>query len=311
MIEWRRPVYEDIGLIRRYMDACGAVTSDCSPVNIILLCEKYNIMIAEHGGFLYRKYTGEGLPGRDGIAYPVGSGDIKEAIEAVRKERHGRGKPLKLIYLTEDQCRELRSNGYDVGFETDRGNSDYLYTSQHLSTLSGRDNHKKKNRVRRFERMYPDCHIKFAETFDAPVCSDIRSVEDRWFEDQEERIDSAFVERDEIYEACSHWSELGLTGALVYTSDGTPVAMSIASRISEGYYDIHFEKCYGEYARAGGFAYINMKFCEYLMQNHNAVWINREEDIGLDGLRRAKMSYNPDRLLTKYHCRMEVNEDAL
>ena len=112
----------------------------------------------------------------------------------------------------------------------------------------------------------------------------------------------AFVERDEIFEVCRNWKDLGLIGAVVYTGDDEPVAMSIASRISEGCYDIHFEKCYGEYARNGGFAYINRMFAKHLATEYDAKWINREEDIGIEGLRRAKMSYNPDLLLDKYHC---------
>lgn len=305
MMDWRTPGPGDIELIRNYMDGYNAATSDCSPVNIFLLREKYNIRIAEHDGFLFRKYTGEGLPGRDGIAFPIGSGDLRRAIDEAARERKSKGKPLRLIYLTKQQCDLIKSCGYEVSFETDRGNSDYLYTAEHLADLSGRSNHKKKNRAKRFERVYPDHRIVFFETGDEKLGNDMQTVEDRWFEDQEERIDSAFVERDEIHEACRIWNELGLIGSIVYVDD-IPVAMSMASRISEGYYDIHFEKCYGEYARDGGFAFINMRFSVYLRDVHKAVWINREEDIGIQGLRRAKMSYNPDMLLDKYHCCLEV-----
>ena len=296
------PELGDITLLERYMDDAGAVTSDCAPANIYLLREKYNIKIAEENGFLFRKYTGEGLPGRDGVAFPLGKGDIVWAIEALRKDRAEKGKPCKFIYLTDRQRDELIRSGYETEFNTERGNSDYLYTSLHLSELRGRDNHKKKNRAMRFERMFPDAYFVFGNDLDEKTCNDIKTVEDKWFSDQEERIDSAFVEREEITEACKVWKELGLTGAVLYTHEGLPVAMSIASKISDGYYDIHFEKCYGEYAQAGGFAYINRCFARYLSEEKNAGWINREEDIGIPGLRRAKMSYNPDLLLTKYHC---------
>ena len=83
--------------------------------------------------------------------------------------------------------------------------------------------------------------------------------------------------------------------------------MSIAAPISEGYYDILFEKSYGEFAQNGCFAYINREFARYLMTDQRAKWINREEDIGLAGLRRAKMGYNPDSLIEKYHCRISYD----
>ncbi len=305
MLNWRTPELGDMDLIRKYMERDGAVSSDCAPANIYLLRDKYNIKIAEEGGFLYRKYTGEGLPGRDGIAFPIGEGDIKKAVDAAIADRAEKGKPLKLIYLLEKQCDKLKACGYDVNLQTERGNSDYLYTSDHLIRLSGRSNHKKKNRALRFEKMYPDCRLEFTDHFDAKFCNDLIYVEDKWFHDQEERIDSAFVERDEIYDACRIWDELGLIGALVYSPDNRPVAMSIASKISDGYYDIHFEKCYGDYARDGGFAYINRSFARHLFETFGAEWINREEDIGLEGLRKAKMSYNPDLLFAKYHCVIE------
>jgi hypothetical protein len=125
-------------------------------------------------------------------------------------------------------------------------------------------------------------------------------VEERWFAAQTERVDSTFVERLEIYEACRYWEELGLIGAVVYAEE-IPVAMTIASEISRGCFDIHFEKCYGDYAQAGGFAAINRYFAEYLVRERGAQRINREEDIGLEGLRRAKMAYRPDKMLEKYH----------
>ncbi len=302
MLNWRTPGIEDMGLLRRYTDDAGFVASDASPVNIYLLREKYNIKIAEEKGFLFRKYTGEAIAGRSGIAFPLGAGDIREAVEIAQSDREENGKCLKLIYLTQEQCDALRSAGYDPEFQTDRGNSDYLYTASHLSELSGRDNHKKKNRALRFERLYPDCRLVCKSEYDEQFLHDIRSVEEKWFSDQDERIDSAFVERDEISEACRVWKDLDLIGAVVYTPQNEPVAMSIASRISEGCYDIHFEKCFGDHARAGGFAYINRMFVKHLIREYGAQWINREEDIGLEGLRRAKMSYNPDLLLTKYHC---------
>ncbi len=302
MLNWRTPEAGDIELIKKYTDEAKMISSDSSPVNIYLLREKYNIKIAEAEGFLFRKYTGEAIAGRSGIAFPMGEGDIGRAIELARADRAEKGLPLKLIYLTREQCAMIKASGYEPEFLTDRGNSDYLYTAEHLSELAGRDNHKKKNRAKRFERLYPDCVTECRSEYDEKFCRDILYVEEMWFMGQEERPDSAFLERQEIYEACSAWNELGLTGAVIYTPERLPVAMSIASRISEGYFDVHFEKCYADYAQAGGFAYINRSFVKHLIAEHDAKWINREEDIGLEGLRRAKMSYNPDLLLDKYHC---------
>ncbi len=307
MLDWRAPGLDDIKLLEGCMNDHGMITSDCTPANIYLLREKYNIKIAERDGFFFRKYTGKGIPGRDGVTFPLGTGDIEDAIEALRKDRAEKGKPLDFIYLSNGQCEELSRLGLCHDFETERGNSDYLYTARHLADLPGRENHRKKNRANRFARMFPDSTIVFVTEYDEKVCKEITQIEEKWFSDQEERIDSAFVEREEIFDACKVWNGIGLIGAVVYTADGIACAMSIAAPISEGYYDILFEKSFGEYAANGGFAYINREFAGYLMRERGAEWINREEDIDLPGLRRAKMSYNPDILFDKYHCRVKYD----
>ena len=302
MLNWRSPQADDIDLLYQYMEKAGAMASDTSPVNIFLLKEKYNIRIAEQDGFLFRKYSGTSIPGRNGIAFPLGDGDIKHAVSLALQYFRERGREPEFIFLTEEQSRIIQDIcGYEM--HTDRGNSDYLYTADHLAELTGSDNRKKRNRVNRFERLFPGMRMQVSTSFEEKFCVNLLKVEERWFDDQEAREDSAFVERQEIYDACRYWDDLGLIGAVVYAEDDTPVAMSIASKISEGVFDIHFEKCYGEYAKAGGFSYINKHFAEYLRDEAGAKWINREEDIGLEGLRRAKMAYNPDLLLTKYHCR--------
>lgn len=309
MLDWRTPQVEDIPGIREYMERAGMRGSDAAAANLFLLREKYNTKIAEQDGFLFRKYCGRGLAGRDGLAFPLGEGDIAHAVQLALKDRAEKKKDLKFIYLTEEQAKTL-SGLKELEILTDPGNTDYLYTAAHLSELSGRNNQKKRNHVKHFAAIYPDCTLKVQTAFDEQFCKDIVEVEECWFDSQEERVDSAFVERDEIYDACNHWEDLGLIGAVVYTGDGTPVAMSIASKISEGVFDIHFEKSYGDYARDGGFAFINQRFAVCLRSDFGAEWINREEDIGLEGLRRAKMSYHPDQLLQKYHCVYAVVENG-
>ena len=68
--------------------------------------------------------------------------------------------------------------------------------------------------------------------------------------------------------------------------------------ISENVCDVHFEKCISEYALNGGYAFINKEFASML--NEDIIYINREEDVGIEGLRKAKMSYRPKMIVKKY-----------
>ena len=305
MIDWRTPTLADLPEMRRLIGISGAGASDTSAVNIYLLREKYNIKISFENGMLFRLYTGTRLAGRIGVTFPLGDGDASAALDRLAESAKAHGKPLRFIFLTEEQRDIVSAHFPGMEFETDEGNWDYTYTAAHLAELKGKENEKKRNRVNRFGREYPDREIRFYEKENpAFFTRDMISVEERWFSSQYERVDSAFVERLEIYEACREWEKLGLLGAVVYV-DGIPAAMTIASEISPGKYDIHFEKCYGDYAQAGGFAVINKCFAEHLVNEHGAEWINREEDIGLEGLRRAKSAYRPDKMLVKYHTKGE------
>lgn len=300
MIEWRTPELADIPLMREFAGMAGAQGSDACAVNIFLLREKYNIKIAFEDGMFYRLYTGSRLPGRDGVPLPMGP-DIEKGIAKIREDCADRGLEPCFIFLTKEQ-RDIVSGFFpEMRFESSDGNSDYTYTAEHLAYLKGKDNEKKRNRVNRFCRLYPDMEIRF---LDSDACSlrlsDMITVEQRWFENQQERPDSAFLERIEIYESCKYWKQLGMTGAIIYTQN-EPVAMTMASEISPGHFDIHFEKCYAQYAQAGGFSAINKFFAEHLVTRYGATWINREEDIGLEGLRQAKMAYRPDLMLEKFN----------
>lgn len=302
MLDWKTPEIWDIPEMKKIISLAGAKGSDCSAANIFLLREKYNIRIAFENGFLYRWYSGTRLPGRSGVAFPLGARDVSAAVRRLREDRRERGFPEDYIFLTETQKEWLAREKPEMEFAEGDGNADYLYTARHLAELAGKDNRKKRNRVSRFCREYPDMAVFFSDMADdrAALLKDMLAVEEEWFASQEERMDSVFVERHEIKEAVANWQELGLLGAVIY-AQGRPAAMTVASEISPGIVDIHFEKCYGEYAQAGGFAAINQYFARFLVEQRGIQWINREEDIGLPGLRRAKMAYRPDRMLEKYH----------
>ncbi len=300
MLDWKIPTKELVPDMQKIVSHTGSIASDACVSNIFLLRNKYDIRVAIKDGFLFRWYSKSEMPGRNGVAFPLGSGDVKGAIDSLISDRNKRGLPAQMILLNRDQKEYCSNNGIEASAETHESNWDYIYKSEHLAKLEGKENSKKRNRVSRFTREYPDWRIEFAGSDNTDsILKDMLSVEEEWLAEQEEMSESVLIERDEIKEAISLWKELPLSGAVIYVED-KPVAMTIASEISQGAFDILFEKSYGEYAQAGGFAAINKHFADYLHTVHNAHWINREEDVGMPGLRRAKMAYHPDIRLEKY-----------
>lgn len=131
---------------------------------------------------------------------------------------------------------------------------------------------------------------------------DVMLIEDEWYYDRLQQDDtSAMKEYEAIREAVDNFEGLSLSGGIIYANN-VPVAMTIASYINDVAVDIHFEKAVGEYAVNGGFAAINQMYASTLK---DVKYINREEDINIPGLRKAKESYHPKFMLKKYGVRVK------
>lgn len=299
MLRWKKPEISDGEWIRNIVASEDMMGSDVSFANIFLLRDKYNIEITDYKGAFIRKYNGTGT--RCGYTFPLGKADCKKALLAIEKDAIERGENLQFAFLTEEQKQALEK--YMPGqfvFESDEGDSDYIYLRQELADLSGKAFHKKKNHVSKFIRTYDDweyqelgeCNWEKAER-----------VADRWYYDHiDQKDESQRIEYRGIKEALYYFEQLNLIGGIVY-ANGKPCAMTIASKINPEVIDVHFEKSIGEFALNGGYAVINNMFAKNV---RGIKWLNREEDINIEGLRRAKMSYRPKTLLKKYHACAKV-----
>lgn len=290
---WKTPEINDIEWIRKLTESSRGIGSDISYVNIFLLRHKYDIEICFYKTFLLRRYNGKA--GRAGYGYPIGSGDIREALKMLEKDALARGEKLMFCLLDEKQ-KEIIEKEYSgmMSFESYDGNSDYVYNQQELALLKGNKYHKKKNHVSRFERKFSDFRLELIDEINK---YDAVKVAKMWYM---ERMDKSSMQKSAefaaISESVEYFDKLNLSGAILYVNEN-PVAMTIASAINGKACDIHFEKAVGGYADNGAYAAINQKFARCLDEYE---YINREEDIGIEGLRKAKMSYHPVILLKKY-----------
>lgn len=293
MLEWSIPEAEDEDWINSCIAVSGTMASDASFANIYLLRNKYSTKISRYKDFIIRKYSGKGA--RCGYTFPLGKGDVTKALAEIEKDAKECGERLQFAFVTEEQ-KEVLENAMPARFcySSDAGDSDYIYLRSELASLSGKAFHKKKNHFSKFVRTYPD--YKY---YEIGACNiyDAQKVADAWYYEhlQDEDV-SQLAEYKAIKEALENFEELGLIGGIIYVND-SPCAMTIASKINENIVDVHFEKAVGEYALNGGYAAINKLFSEKL---DGVTWLNREEDIGIEGLRKAKLSYRPKIMLKKY-----------
>ena len=293
MLEWSIPEAEDEDWINSCIAVSGTMASDASFANIYLLRNKYSTKISRYKDFIIRKYSGKGA--RCGYTFPLGKGDVAKALAEIEKDAKECGERLQFAFVTEEQ-KEVLENAMPARFcySSDAGDSDYIYLRSELASLSGKAFHKKKNHFSKFVRTYPD--YKY---YEIGACNiyDAQKVADAWYyEHLQDEDASQLAEYKAIKEALENFEELGLIGGIIYVND-SPCAMTIASKINENTVDVHFEKAVGEYALNGGYAAINKLFSEKL---DGVTWLNREEDIGIEGLRKAKLSYRPKTMLKKY-----------
>lgn len=245
------------------------------------------------------------IQGALGICYlfPAGSGPLAPALDALQADAAEQGNPLILVCVTQAQREQLEQEfpgRFD--FEEDRNGWDYIYDVNRLADLTGKKLHSKRNHIHRFDEEFPDWLFEPITPGNVPECV---ALERDWAlsrqDDPAENGETISEETVALIEALYQRDALGLEGGLI-RADGKPVAFSLGSFTTPECFNVHFEKAYGDIQ--GAYTVINREMARYIRANHPDVkWFNREDDLGLEGLRKAKLSYYPDILLEKYTVR--------
>lgn len=241
--------------------------------------------------------------------FPVGQGDIRPVLEAVIADARERGIPCCFSAMTKEDCETLeRLYPGKFRFHSDRDTFDYIYDIHDLADLRGRKYQKKRNHLHRFRDAHPDCAAKPLTRDHIPA---VRQMVDTWFAQRLEAdpLEDFHLERVALERAFTEMESLGLEG-LVLEENGEILAVTLGSPLSDTTFDIHFEKARLDVE--GAYTAINYEFARYLRQRYPALrWLNREDDMGLEGLRKAKLSYCPAMLLEKYWARLWEDDDEI
>ena len=241
--------------------------------------------------------------------FPSGHGPLKPVLEALREDAREREIPFRLTSMSVADCRaveELYPGQFK--FYPDRDGFDYLYEIDHLADLKGKKYQQKRNHINRFLESCPDWRAEPITPAWIPTCRDLL---DRWYRIHLEADPHMqyHLEQLALDRAFQNYEALGLDGLLLLDGD-KPIAMTIGSLISPTVYDVNFEKALGEVP--GDYAMINRTFARYIREKYPQVqYLDREDDLGLPGLRKAKESYHPDRMVEQYSCVLKEDIDAV
>ena len=283
MLDFRTPTLADKERVDAFVRDCGQIGCDVTFTNTYLWRDRYDIRIAFDEDTYYKCYAADGQV--TGYALPVTKGDIRRAIDRVLTDARERGgKPL-IGLLNEANAEKLHRLYRGLAtIREDRDSFDYIYEREHLAELSGKKYHAKRNHISRFIRNHPDHEVM---ELNEDTFADALSVAERWQQNAEDTGELAII-RD----AFAHFDALGMFGLVLYV-DGMPAAMCAASEINSCVCDVNFEKAVDV---DGAYAVINNEFAKRFTQY---TLVNREEDLGLEGLRKSKLSYFPDILYSK------------
>ena len=284
MLEFRTPVIDDKERIDAFVAKSGRVGCDANFVNTFLWRKRYDIRVAFTEDSYFKCYMRDGQI--TGYCMPISYGDYRTAIATLRQDAAERGIEFGMGLLSDRNVGLLhRLYKDEVEVFPDRDSFDYIYERRDLALLPGKKYHSKRNHISAFFREYDDVVI---EEICENNASDVLDIAKRW---QGDRTDTGELEA--LRDALKYYYRLKLFGLLLYVND-EPVAFTIASQINEDMCDVHFEKAVGI---DSAYAVINNEFAKHF---DSFGYINREEDLGIEGLRKSKLSYHPSALLGKF-----------
>lgn len=233
---------------------------------------------------------------RDGLGRPfglppVGPGDKRSALEYLANQLAefsldatiGRvGRRFVDAHVSPDRFRILE----------DRDNSDYVYLTENLIKLSGNKFHKKKNHLNKFVKNHPFEY----RSMDRNLAGTCLQLQESWCELKNCSDDEDLFDEDKaVYEALTHFSELGFAGGVILI-DSRVEAFGFGEKLNQDTAVIHVEKA--NPSIPGLYVAINQQFCQDAWSGFR--YVNREQDLGVEGLRKAKQSYHPHHMIDKF-----------
>lgn len=291
MIEFHEPTLADRTWMQPILYAANQPGADYTFNNMFFWSEYYG-QVGLAAGLLtqYAQHHGRNI-----YIYPAGPGDVRAALEEIFLDAHAREGTLRLRGLTGDTRAELeRLYPGRFRFQSYRDSFDYIYTVEELSQLRGKKLQAKRNHCNRFCAEYPDWYTQPLGPENLSQCEKLLRV---WYD---AHPDSAplRVEHQALSRALQSYHTLQMDGLLLFTGERL-AGFSMGARMNEQYYDVNFEKAFSDID--GAYTMINREFSRMIAERYPDVrYLNREDDMGLEGLRRAKESYKPTVLLEKF-----------
>jgi len=284
---------DDKDIFDRYINTHNNQISEITFTNLFAWRDSYKLRYTVYRDYLLLiSFRDENSP----YAFlPVGDisrADFADAVKMIKSYFDSKGYDFVMKKVYEEYVPHvLNILGQEYVADYDRDNSDYVYLASNLSTLKGKRYHRKKNHVNKFMSTYRYAY----EKIDSVNKRECYNVLNRWINNKKNINDDHKKEALAIKEMIENFEVLDCIGAIIRV-EGIAEGFTLGEIMNKDTAVIHIEKVNTEIDGLGEF--INWQFCKENFSD--LLYINREQDLGIEGLRKAKKSYLPERLVNKY-----------
>ena len=281
---FKRPEFEDRELINRYFKQAPSRSCERTFVNVYLWSRHYKVQYAIIEDTLVFRDTAEELA----FTYPAGTKEnVKKALDFLMEYCKEKEIPFILYHVTHSMLEELEEF-YPGKFqiEYNRDMADYVYETEKLATLAGKKLHGKRNHINKFKSLYPNWTYESLSDDNVEACFQmaLKWRNENGCEDDPGKNAEMCVSLNSL----RLYKELGMKGGVLKIEDEI-VAFTVGEPVCEDTFVVHIEKAFPQIE--GAYPMINQQFVQHECMEY--MYVNREEDMGAEGLRKAKLSYRP------------------
>lgn len=293
MLIFKKLTIKDKPILDKYLKNYQFTTSEYSFTTLLVWRKACDIQYAIYNGVLIikKKDFKEKYYFMQPIRYK--KENLKELIDVLKEYK----KENNMDYLFKDVENSFLDDlkgiyGNTAQVEEDSDNFDYIYSKEKLISLSGKKLHSKKNHYNNFIKTY---NYTVKDLSESGVIEDCIKLTNKWYEENYNGDRYLTYELEGIIEVLHNSNELNLKGMAVYV-DNKIATFTVGEIVNDDMAIVHFEK--GLKDINGIYAFTNKTFVERYLSE--VEYINREQDLGIEGLRKAKKSYYPIKLEEKY-----------
>lgn len=301
MLNFKRIKLEDKEVIDSFLKHQNYRASDLCFTNLYTWGAKFNTQFAVTDDWLFIRFTDNN--GRNSYLKPIGKANIKDGIDLILDDHKQFDGVFQVRGLTNEMIEEIESAMPGVfDYKLNRSVSDYIYTSEKLIGLKGKKLQSKRNHINRFNRENDWKYISLHG--EKEYVKECKALLKMWMKvngDDEDPAEDFDMQAANLM--LDNFEYLGLEGSIICV-DGDIAAFTIGERLTEDTFVVHIEKARTDIH--GAYTIVNQQLVENELSEYT--YVNREEDMGIENLRKAKMSYYPDILLEKSVARLKKAE---